>query len=141
MANFKWTPEAVARLRKLAGTMLRREIAEQMGCTHPAVNSKMRELGIYGKYPKATPEVRKYAMRYQVSRRVVERTGIDRLNAMCEDARALLLHMHGSHRRPTHPATPSRSAWKPRSQAANKMPTLTGADRIERMMQLTERCA
>jgi hypothetical protein len=45
---FKWTPEAVARLRQLAGTTTIAWIAEDLGCTRWAVVSKIFQLGLKG---------------------------------------------------------------------------------------------
>jgi hypothetical protein len=125
----RWTPEMIERLRSLAGTICAREIADQLGFTVSAVYSEMHELKIKGMYRwncKPSAEVSAYMERYQVSQRKVESIGIERLNRMEETAREFWL----KHREPrlSHPT--------------RRRPDLKNdTERIERMMQLAERCA
>ena len=129
---FKWTPEAVARLRELAGTMCLKDIAERLGCTLNAVSAEMHKLKISVRTTEHTLAVRRYMERYKVSRYMIEKIGVDRLNRMSEKARKLYLH--------SRLGRPS-SARSKALQAVRQLSETERTARIERMMQLAERCA
>jgi len=125
--NFKWTPEAVARLRELSGAIRDRDIAERFGCSLGAVQTKRHELKFPGRSRSLSDDVRKYMEQYGVSEYRVRRVGVARLNRMEESARGFYL------RSPL--ISHKKSAPKHRPYI-HETP-----GRIERMMQLAERCA
>ena len=128
---FKWTPEAVARLREMAGTMRRQDIADELGCTLAALASEMYKLKLSA-WSEHTLAVRGYMERYKVSRRMIETIGVDRLDRMSEKARELFLHSRlGLH----------TAARRKAPQAGRKLSETERTERVERMMQLAERCA
>jgi hypothetical protein len=129
---FKWTPEAVTRLRELAGTLCRKDIAGQLGCTLSAVASEMHKLKISVRETDRRLAVRRYMDRYNVSRYLVEKVGVDRLDRMSEEARELFLHS----RLGRHSAAHSKAL-----QAVRQLSETERTERVERMMQLAERCA
>jgi hypothetical protein len=129
---FQWTPKAITRLRELVGTMRRQDIADQLGCTQSAVASEMHKLKISVRETDRKLAVRGYMERYKVSRSMVEKIGVDRLNRMSEEGRELFLHSRlGRHNAARHKD----------SSNGRKLSKAERTERIERMMQLAERCA
>ena len=121
---FKWTPEALDRLRQLGAAMYPDEIAAALGCTRVAAATKMCTEGIQTRTRAERDAVRSYMLAHHVSRRRVNAIGLARLGKMSEEARALVL-------RPRAKAVKAKPA----------VPQLSKTQRIERMMQLSRKVA
>jgi hypothetical protein len=131
-----WRPEELELLREMAGRASRKAIAQIVGRSFAAVTSQMTHLGFVGRNNSADNlTIRQYMMRYQVSRRRVLAVGIDRLEKMIPEARALVLHMT------TRDAGFKRAPRPAQQKSARKTNTQENSDRVERMMRLVGRCA
>lgn len=119
---FKWTPEAVERLRQLQGTMRVRDIAARLGCTRWAVMAKTRELRRLTSSLDAMEPAERFARRYMVRRKIVEFVGVAALDAMDEKTRRSTL-------------------WGLRRKLDSKRDQPETFENVERMMYLTERLA
>lgn len=120
--RFKWTPEAVERLRRLDGTMRDCDIAAQLGCTYWALVSKKQMLRLLDERLDEMEPAQRYARRYMVSRSIVDFLGLDVLDAMDEETRRHALW------------NLSKRLAKPRSESET-------TERIERMMYLSGKVA
>lgn len=118
---FKWTPEATERFRRMAKTMRRAQMAAELGCTVSAVHTKLRDLGIRRRKKNAPAQIKAYMDRYNVTYDKVQQFGVERLDKMGEEARAIMLHYKDTRGRPR-----SSSRREPKENMV----------RIERMMTL-----
>jgi hypothetical protein len=117
----RWTPEGVASLRRLDGTVTDYALAKLLGRSCYSIVNKKKELRYAeNSHGEITP-VQRYARLYAVSHTVVEMVGVKNLDLMDEE-----------HRRKT--------LWKMSKRFSSNSKKDETAARIERMMQLSERC-
>jgi hypothetical protein len=133
---FKWTRDAIIRLAEIAPALSNREAAAALGCTVSAVQSKKWELGLVSRRrnKQRREAIEGYMLRYQVNRQKVETIGLNRLEAMSEEARTLLLHMKDRRVRSV-----VRPAVQAKPKPAKCVPIFTETQRIERMMHLARK--